>query len=93
MEVILIRKDKANNGTDFWIERGTKTKGVVSHEQIDTLGPSAEGTSTSVTFTRPTAESGTHYYRVRAYNSDTGIVFEHSNGSTVRINNRRPANK
>ena len=66
MEVILAWKDNANNETGFWIERGTRKKGVVSYEKIDTLGASAAATSASVTFANPIGESGPAYYRVCA---------------------------
>jgi PKD repeat protein len=67
-----------NNGTGFYIEKGSKTRNGVSYSRIATI------TGDVSTYTDNTG-SGTYYYRIQAYNSNTGASSAYSNAVSVRV--------
>ncbi len=71
--------DLSLNETHFTIERATKTKnGVSAYTPVGTVAANA------TTFI-DIANSGTHYYRVKAINSTTGSESAYSNILSVRV--------
>jgi PKD repeat protein len=77
-QAILKWQDNSNNETGFFIERGIKTKAGYSYSRIAAVSAG----STSYTDNTTT---GTYYYRLQAYNSDTNVTSSWSNAVSVRV--------
>ncbi len=72
-------KDNSTNETNFYIERGVKSKGVTTWTQIATVGANV------TTWANTGLAKATYYYRVRAVNTTTGKISGYSNTVTVNV--------
>jgi PKD repeat protein len=76
--VTLRWNDNANNETGYYVERGIKTKTGTAYTRVGILPVGA-------TMFNDTVVSGTYYYRVQAFNSNTGRLSAYSNVVSARV--------
>ena len=77
--ITLLWSDNSSNETNFVIERAIKTKSSISaYTKVGLVESNITKFTESLT-------SGTHYYRVKAINSLTGLESAYSNSLSIRI--------
>lgn len=70
--------DNSSNEEGFYIERGTKKKGVINYSRINQTAANANSFSETVS-------NGTYYYRLQAFNLTIGMESDYSNEIQVKI--------